>query len=92
MADPVASIAEVARFVGERPSGMPDVASGSVALRPTHTVTGNRSRFRSGSVGVSADTDWVGSLHPTDRVISTALALPLLRRYGYSLRPRSGAR
>jgi hypothetical protein len=37
---------------------------------------------------VNADTEWRGSMGHTDERTVTALTLPLLRRYGYPIRPR----
>jgi hypothetical protein len=81
----------IARFVGEDDVSLPALDQESVELRPSHTVTGNRARFRTGAVRLSPDTDWVENLHPADTLMSTLLTLPLLRRYGYPIR-RPGRR
>ncbi len=86
VADPGGSLRGVARFLGEDPAGLPLVGLGEVRLRGNHTVSGNRSRFETGTIAVRADDEWSEALPPADRAISTALALPLLPRYAYPIR------
>jgi len=56
-----------------------------IALGPSHTVSGNPSRFRHGSVRISLDDEWRRAISASDRRTVTAITWPLLARYGYPL-------
>lgn len=62
-------------------------ADGTVELGGNHTVTGNPNRFERGRTAITEDLRWPGRLSLRDRTLTTALALPLMRRYGYARRP-----
>jgi hypothetical protein len=82
-ADPRAVTGSLARFVGEQARGMEFLDENTVVLPGNHTVWGNSSRFRTGRLEVRDDDEWRRGLARSGRLISTALALPLLARYGY---------
>jgi hypothetical protein len=64
--------------VGANPRGR------TVELHPNHTVTGNPDRFRSGSTVIrDRDDTWRDGLPAFARLTTTAMAWPLMRRYGY---------
>lgn len=84
-ADPRRVIAEVLDFADTTPVGSPFLDDRTVALAGNHTVSGNPSRFRTGTVEVRADEAWRDDLPVASRLATTAMALPLLRRYGYPL-------
>jgi hypothetical protein len=84
---PRAALAAMARLVGEDPADMPLVGERTARLSVNHTVSGNPSRFTTGAVELRRDDEWVTHQRRGDRVVSTALALPLLGRYGYPVRP-----
>lgn len=68
--------------------GMSDVDLGflesdSTVLRPTHTVSGNPSRFHTGRVDLVLDNAWRRGLEPLEHAIVGGLTWPLLLRYGY---------
>lgn len=66
----------------------PPLASESeVKLGVSHTVSGNPNRFQTGSVALRPDTEWTQKMDPADRRLVTALTYPMLRRYGYPVRP-----
>jgi hypothetical protein len=94
VARPRAALAAMARLVGEDPTDMPLEGERTARLSVNHTVSGNPSRFTTGAVELRRDDEWVTHQRRGDRVISTALALPLLGRYRYALRPAAplGAR
>jgi hypothetical protein len=52
-----------------------------------HGIAGNPGRFGSGPLTLTADLEWVDRQPAGQRRVSTALALPLLHRYGYPVRP-----
>ncbi len=91
VADPPGTLARALRDLGL------DVPADDLAhVRPTeldlpasHGVAGNPSRFRSGTVPVRADEAWRRHLAAKDRRAVTAVAAPLLLRFGYPLRPGS---
>ena len=70
--------AEVARITGADPQ----IEGRSLALQETHMVAGNRSRFAHGVVELREDLEWRERLPERDRARITAMAAPLLRKYG----------
>ncbi len=60
--------------------------------RPNHMISGNPSRFRDGPVELRRDDRWVADLSTRQRLLTTALTLPLLLRYGYPIRVKSESR
>ncbi|GIH09807.1 sulfotransferase family protein [Rhizocola hellebori] len=85
--EPKRIVAEVLRFAGlddESPVG----DDGKVTLGVNHTVTGNPDRLSQGVVAIRPDERWRTELPLGHSAVSTALALPLLRRYRYPLLAR----
>lgn len=85
VAHPGRSLQALTQLAG-RPTGpgwLPP--SGTVNLRPTHTVGGNPNRFRTGPVKISADTAWRSRMHPRDQAAVTTICAPLMAHYGYRL-------
>lgn len=79
-------IADLTRLCDEPASLSPSVMQGAVRLEPTHTVSGNPDRFRTGIVPIRADDEWRRGLSGRDKALVSAVAAPLLPRYGYPLR------
>jgi hypothetical protein len=52
-------------------------------LRAGHAPRGDGNQ-PAGLVAIRRDEGWRRDLHPADRALTTAIALPMLRRYGYS--------
>lgn len=71
---------------------LPVVAAGAGGLRlslgVSHSVNGNPDRLGGGDVSIRVDDEWRSALSPRDRMVTTAVASPLLGRYGYPLRTR----
>jgi hypothetical protein len=88
---PRAVLGDVTELVGEGRPRLPLEGEGTALLARNHTVSGNPSRFRTGAIELRADREWLVRQSRADRVVVTALALPLLARYGYALRPRAAA-
>ncbi|MGH3381141.1 MAG: sulfotransferase [Actinoallomurus sp.] len=93
---PRAAVAGVLELIGmsgaDDPTGPVDLvnpvtADGTVVLGGNHTVTGNPNRFERGPTAITEDLRWPAGLPARDRALTTALALPLMRRYGYARRP-----
>jgi hypothetical protein len=78
-------IESVLSFTGTRWTDGPFTDERTVVLGPNHTVSGNPSRFRTGAVALRADDAWRAEQAWRPRTVSTALALPLLYRYGYAV-------
>jgi hypothetical protein len=85
--DPAPVLAVIAAWA--QLEGTPPVDGEATAtLGENHTVTGNPDRLRRGPVRIRPDRAWVDGLPRGETVISTALAAPLLPRYGYPLTGR----
>lgn len=80
---PHATLTDLLAWVGE--GGMPpsSLAEGRVVLRPTHAISGNPSRFNTGSVALRLDDDWKCRMGRLDKTVVSALTWPLRGRYGY---------
>ena len=81
VAAPQDALRRVAALVGERPGKLPFTAPGLAQLAPTHSVAGNRSRFRTGAVPIELDDEWRTAAR-SNRIVA-ALTWPARRRYGY---------
>ena len=84
---PRAAVGSVLELIGLGGAGNPVTTDGTVELGGNHTVTGNPNRFERGRTAITEDLRWPGGLPARDRALTTALALPLMRRYGYARRP-----
>lgn len=89
VADPVAALTTATAALGVplTAAELPTVSDGSVALGPSHGLSGNPARFRSGDVAIRRDDRWVTEIPAADRAVVTALTLPLLLAYGYPTIP-----
>jgi hypothetical protein len=78
-------VSEIVRFLGGTASdeNLDFIGDDHVVLRPTHSVSGNPMRFRTGRVPVRLDEAWRLDMSPTDRAVVTTMTWPLLTRYGY---------
>jgi Sulfotransferase family len=85
--DPQATVRRITALVGEGPLELPFPSETTVRLRPTHSVSGNPNRFTTGIVEVRADDEWMHLMRRTDRMLVTALTMPLLLHYRYPLVP-----
>jgi len=81
--DPRGSVARVLGLVRRGAGESPVGADGRAELGPNHTVTGNPNRFDRGAILLREDRRWRDGLPPLQRAAATALALPLIGRYGY---------
>lgn len=90
VAEPRAAVERIVAFAGEEAEALSFVGESAVELAPTHTVSGNPSRFATGLVELRPDLEWTERLSRRDRLVATLTTSPLLRRYGYPLRPAGG--
>lgn len=90
IADPRGSVERLLGRLDLPVSPGPFVSSHAVNLDEDHTVSGNPGRFDSGTVEISPDDAWKQALPARDRRLTTAVTAPLMLRYGYPLRVRTG--
>ncbi|WP_127481246.1 sulfotransferase [Nocardioides pantholopis] len=85
VADPVGSLVAATAALGLplAPADLTQVAAGRATLDASHGLSGNPSRFRSGTLAVRADDQWRTAMPQAHRTVVTALTLPLLGAYGY---------
>jgi hypothetical protein len=89
VAEPRATLARIAEMVGERPQSLPVSDDNVALLNRNHAVSGNPTRFKTGEVPLRYDSEWTSRLNRRARLVTTALARPLLRRYGYVIKPHA---
>jgi hypothetical protein len=87
--DPRRALSHICEFAG---LGGPDqnfdfLKSDHVTIGPSHCVAGNPMRFAVGDVPLRVDDEWRASMSPRDRRMVSVLTSPLLRWYGYDVRP-----
>jgi Sulfotransferase family len=80
--DPEKVLRSLAEFAGEPAGDLAFLTADAATMEPTHSVAGNPARLDSGQVSIRPDDEWREKLGRRDRIVGTALALPLLRRYG----------
>jgi hypothetical protein len=85
--EPLPAVRRITALVDEVPPELPFSSDATVQLQPTHSVSGNPNRFTTGSVEIRADDEWMRLMRRTDRMLVTALTLPLLLHYHYPLSP-----
>ena len=86
ISDPRRNFQEILKLTGEEDAELPLVGEREVKLGISHTVSGNPNRFDTGTVELRQDRAWQKQMKPRDRALVTALTLPLLTRYHYSVR------
>jgi hypothetical protein len=85
VATPEPVLRELATLIDAPDAQLPLVDSHRASLVPSHTVAGNPDRFTRGEVELRRDERWVGQMSRGDRATVTAIAAPLMARYGYSV-------
>ena len=83
VAEPRRAIGRVLDLVGEEAASRPHVGAREVKLGVNHNVWGNPGRFRTGTVEIKPDKEWVSGIKPADARLVSLLTFPLLARYGY---------
>lgn len=82
VADPAATVASIAALAGETVDTSA-LASGVATLGGNHMVSSNPAKFRTGRVPLVLDSAWRSELSRTEQAAVTAVAWPLMARYGY---------
>jgi Sulfotransferase family len=67
------------------PAHLAHIGDGQLRLGTSHGLSGNPSRFRDGAITLRADETWRASMSRRDRLIVTAIGLPLMLRYGIAV-------
>lgn len=82
--EPATELGRIAHALGTSvPEGL--VADAALRLAPTHSVAGNPDRLDAGMVRLRRDDEWRSAMPTLQRLVCTALCVPGLRRFGYSL-------
>jgi Sulfotransferase family len=84
--DPATVLRQLADLVDEPANDLGFLTSETASLVPTHSVGGNPVRMISGEVSIEPDDEWRRGISWRDRLVTTLLAMPLLRRYGFDVR------
>jgi hypothetical protein len=83
---PAEVLTRICTLIGEDPGRLPFTGLTTARLEMTHSVSGNPDRFVNGTVELRLDDEWVTCMQAIDRRIVSAVTLPLLLRYGYSIK------
>lgn len=86
-ASPRESLMSICSLLDRSDATLPFVGERTVMLSPNHTIAGNPSRFATGLLELKDSGEWRERQRRWSQWVATAVALPLLRRYGYGLRP-----
>jgi hypothetical protein len=91
--DPVGTLVQASAALGLElaPADLPTVTEAGVVLSPSHGLSGNPGRFRSGALPLRRDDGWLTAMPAASKAVVTALTLPLLKKYGYPAGSRSSA-
>jgi len=82
--DPKGTTEHILDMVGvSTQENTPFVDQNTVKLSPTHTVSGNPSRFSTGEVKIKPDDEWKEKLDARSKLLITSLAMPMMHHYGY---------
>jgi hypothetical protein len=85
---PDETIGRIAAMCAARPRRLP-VSGNVISFSRNHSVSGNPRRLATGPVRIHPDREWRERMGRWPMLAATIGAAPLLRRYGYQLRPRS---
>ncbi len=83
VARPQSAVAAILALLQKRDKVLPFTGKRQVALKPSHAVWGNPSRFQAGNITLQLDDEWQYNMRRADKALVTMLTLPLLYRYGY---------
>lgn len=83
VAEPRATVERTRALLREGAGRSPFVDERTVTLGVNHSIAGNPSRFSTGTLVLEDRSEWRGGQSPIERWVTTAVAFPFLRRYGY---------
>jgi hypothetical protein len=85
-ADPDRTITRISAMCGTGRT-LEGLSEGVVSFGTNHSVSGNPSRLSTGPVKIRTDDEWTQRMEARPMLAATIGAAPLMRRYGYRLRP-----
>jgi hypothetical protein len=85
VAAPRPVVDDILAFAGHEGEGSTFVGERTVSLQRSHTVAGNPNRLEAGPVELRADQSWTTELGRPQRLLATAVTVPLLGRFDYPL-------
>lgn len=86
VASPRSEVASLVSWWGGDTALLPFRGEHEAVLEDSHAVMGNPNKFGRGTTVLRVDDEWRNGLSRSQRVASSAVAAPLLGRYGYPLR------
>jgi hypothetical protein len=69
--------------LGDQLEGEPALDAAQYEAKPFHTIGGSRIRFKRGVIEIREDDEWRTAMGRKDRLVVTAITLPLLLAYRY---------
>jgi Sulfotransferase family len=84
LAEPEATLDDLLEFIGE-PNATAPVHDGVATLEANHTVSGNPSRFSTGTVDLRADEEWRSAMATAPWCAATAISAPAIPKFGYDI-------
>lgn len=81
--EPIKTLKEITEFVGVKTKDFDFVKGQEVLMTPSHTVSGNPSRFDKGNVKLVLDNEWIHRLNKFEKLLVNTVNFPLLWRYRY---------
>lgn len=81
---PGESLGDILEFLGEKGLDLSFISNQQALIaKNSHSIFGNLVRFQTGEITLKIDDEWKKRMKSLDKVIVTALTLPLLFKYGY---------
>jgi hypothetical protein len=84
VADPPKVLARLCTALGVPRPALEFLGQSKAYLESNHTIAGNPMRFSTGPVEIRLDEEWKEKMPRGQRLLVSALTLPLLLRYGYA--------
>lgn len=84
ISNPKESLEKILQFIEEPTDKIPIDSKHQASLEVCHTISGNPSRFSTGTVKLKIDEQWKSDMKKSDRRTLSLLTWPLLWRYGYA--------
>jgi hypothetical protein len=81
---PAPEVRRVLSLVGMGDAELPFLEGNRLELGTEHTISGNPSKFRTGTIDITADEEWRRAMPASARSIVTAITWPGLVRFGYA--------
>lgn len=78
-------IEKLIAFLGQTDVRLPFLQGHEVTLAPNHSVSGNPSRFETGTITLREDEEWRQRMPVLQKVLVTGLTMPWLEQYNYSV-------